>query len=82
MLRLQPHISHLAPFSCTEIVSVVTCDGRIIVGILRGFDQRTNVILESSHERVYSEDAPIEQIPRGLLMLRGDNVYVLFLCPT
>jgi len=35
-------------------VSVITNDGRNIVGILRGYDQTTNLIMEECHERVYS----------------------------
>jgi small nuclear ribonucleoprotein (snRNP)-like protein len=37
-----------------QIISVITNDGRNIVGTLRGFDQATNIILDESHERVYS----------------------------
>jgi hypothetical protein len=44
-------------------VSIITNDGRNIVGILRGFDVTTNLILESCHERVYSTTA------RTLLLL-------------
>ena len=36
------------------MVSVITNDGRNIVGILRGFDVTTNLLLEDCHERVYS----------------------------
>ncbi|KAG1346950.1 Sm-like protein LSM8 [Cocos nucifera] len=41
-------------FIGTETISVITNDGRHIVGILKGFDQATNIILDESHERVYS----------------------------
>ncbi|GAB2218875.1 hypothetical protein Drorol1_Dr00002107 [Drosera rotundifolia] len=37
-----------------QMISVITNDGRHIVGMLRGFDQATNLILDESHERVYS----------------------------
>lgn len=43
----------LEPF-VDQPVSVITNDGRNIVGILKGFDQATNLILDESHERVYS----------------------------
>ncbi len=36
------------------VVSVITNDGRNIVGVLRGFDQTNNLILDECHERVYS----------------------------
>ena len=35
-------------------VAVITNDGRNIVGLLRGYDQATNLILDECHERVYS----------------------------
>jgi small nuclear ribonucleoprotein (snRNP)-like protein len=35
-----------------KTMSVITCDGRSIIGRLRGFDQTLNVILEQSHERL------------------------------
>ncbi|XP_027352498.1 sm-like protein LSM8 isoform X2 [Abrus precatorius] len=37
-----------------QTISVITNDGRNIVGVLKGFDQATNIILDESHERVYS----------------------------
>jgi U6 snRNA-associated Sm-like protein LSm8 len=57
-----------------QMVSVVTADGRIIVGTLRGFDQATNIILERCHERVYSPDEGVEMISLGLYIVRGDNL--------
>eukprot|EP00964_Phaeocystis_antarctica_P023716 scaffold13249_cov62-Phaeocystis_antarctica.AAC.5 len=44
-----------------KVVQVVTNDGRNIVGMLKGFDQTTNVILDECHERVFSPDAGVEQ---------------------
>jgi|UPI000581B601 U6 snRNA-associated Sm-like protein LSm8 len=55
-------------------VCVVTSDGRIIVGILTGYDQVQNLILNDAHERVYSVDADVEEVPLGLYVVRGDNV--------
>ena len=54
--------------------SVITNDGRNIIGILRGFDQTTNLILEECFERVYSEDSGVEQAVLGLYIIRGDNM--------
>eukprot|EP01039_Chlorochromonas_danica_P004882 gene4882-5350_t len=56
------------------MVSIVTNDGRNIVGRLRGYDQTINVILEGSHERVFSEDKGVIQNPLGLYIVRGDNI--------
>ena len=33
-----------------KVVEIVTNDGRVIVGLLKGFDQTTNVILTQCHE--------------------------------
>jgi len=58
-------------------VSVITADGRNIVGTLKGFDQTINIILDESHERVYSQNAGVEQVVLGLYLIRGDNVVVI-----
>jgi len=55
-------------------VLVVTQDGRVIVGELKGFDQTTNVVLSGSVERVFSLDEPVEEVPLGLYLIRGDNI--------
>ena len=58
-------------------ISVVTNDGRVIVGVLRGYDQATNVILDESHERVFSSKAGVESVVLGLQIIRGDNIAVV-----
>ncbi|XP_062522741.1 U6 snRNA-associated Sm-like protein LSm8 [Corticium candelabrum] len=64
--------------SCVnQTVAIVTNDGRIIVGLLKGFDQTINVILENSHERVYSSASGVEQVALGLYIIRGDNIAVI-----
>ena len=60
-----------------RIVSVVTADGRMIVGNLKGFDQTVNLILDESHERVFSSTLGVEQVMLGLYIIRGDNVAVV-----
>lgn len=45
-------------------------------GTLKGYDQAINLVLDDSHERVYSSNAGVEQVPLGLYIIRGDNVYV------
>lgn len=60
-----------------HIVSVITSDGRIIVGTLKGFDQTINLILDDSFERVYSSGQGVEQVVLGLYIVRGDNVAVI-----
>lgn len=56
-----------------SLISVITNDGRNIVGTLRGFDQAINLVLEDCHERVYSGTG-VERVPLGLYLVRGDNV--------
>lgn len=46
-------------------------------GVLKGFDQTTNIILQDCHERVFSPTAGVEQVPLGLYIIRGDNMCVL-----
>ena len=43
-------------------VSVITNDGRNIVGVLKGLDQKLNIVLEECHERVFASDAGVEQV--------------------
>jgi U6 snRNA-associated Sm-like protein LSm8 len=57
-------------------VGVVTNDGRLIVGRLRGFDQVCNVVLDGCVERVFAVHAGVEYVPHGVYILRGDNMYV------
>mmetsp|Transcript_27663 Transcript_27663/g.41870 ORF Transcript_27663/g.41870 Transcript_27663/m.41870 type:complete len:94 (+) Transcript_27663:110-391(+) len=57
-----------------ESVTVITCDGRIIVGILAGHDQVQNLVLKDAEERVYSMEETVELVPLGLYVIRGDNV--------
>lgn len=67
-------------FYTVAAVSIVTSDGRHIIGTLRGYDQATNVILDECFERVYREDAGVETIVLGLYMIRGDTMYVSLMC--
>ncbi|KAG8216783.1 hypothetical protein J3R82DRAFT_7028 [Butyriboletus roseoflavus] len=64
-------------------VLLVLQDGRAIVGVLAGFDQKSNVVLSESKERVYSMDEGVEEIPLGLYLVKGDmmnylSYYILF----
>ncbi|CAD7670256.1 unnamed protein product [Nyctereutes procyonoides] len=51
-------------------VAVITSDGRMIVGTLKGFDQTINLILDESHERVFSSSQGVEQMVLGLYIIR------------
>uniref|UniRef100_A0A8W8LSR6 U6 snRNA-associated Sm-like protein LSm8 n=1 Tax=Magallana gigas TaxID=29159 RepID=A0A8W8LSR6_MAGGI len=50
---------------------------RFFKGTLKGFDQTINLILDESHERVYSTTQGVEQVILGLYIIRGDNVAVI-----
>ncbi|KAJ8953679.1 hypothetical protein NQ314_007287 [Rhamnusium bicolor] len=58
-------------------VSIITSDGRNFIGTLKGFDQTINIILDESHERVYSTSTGVEQVMLGLHIIRGDNVALI-----
>ncbi|KAG9313529.1 hypothetical protein JVU11DRAFT_5856 [Chiua virens] len=58
-------------------VLLVLQDGRAIVGVLAGFDQKSNVVLSESKERVYSMDEGVEEIPLGLYLVKGDMIDAL-----
>ncbi|KAL6262655.1 U6 snRNA-associated Sm-like protein LSm8 [Linepithema humile] len=58
-------------------VSIITSDGRNFIGTLKGFDQTINIILDESHERVYSTTQGVEQVVLGLHIIRGDNVAIV-----
>eukprot|EP00035_Acanthoeca_spectabilis_P022240 m.442730 g.442730 ORF g.442730 m.442730 type:complete len:93 (-) comp18846_c0_seq1:1713-1991(-) len=60
-----------------KIVNVVTQDGRVIVGLMKGYDQHLNVILDECHERVFSSDLGVESVVLGLYIVRGDNIGVI-----
>ncbi|KAI4333349.1 hypothetical protein L6164_018175 [Bauhinia variegata] len=60
-----------------QTISVITNDGRNIVGVLKGFDQATNIILDESHERVFSTKEGVQQLVLGLYIIRGDNISVI-----
>eukprot|EP00580_Thalassiosira_gravida_P006146 CAMPEP_0201634164 /NCGR_PEP_ID=MMETSP0493-20130528/7208_1 /ASSEMBLY_ACC=CAM_ASM_000838 /TAXON_ID=420259 /ORGANISM="Thalassiosira gravida, Strain GMp14c1" /LENGTH=104 /DNA_ID=CAMNT_0048105983 /DNA_START=125 /DNA_END=439 /DNA_ORIENTATION=- len=64
----------------TKPITVLTCDGRLISGILQGYDQLQNLVLVKSYEKVYSLDNPMERVDLGLFVVRGDNVAVIADC--
>jgi len=50
-------------------------------GVLKGFDQCINVVLDDSFERVFSLKEPVEAVELGLYIVRGDNMYALSFHP-
>eukprot|EP00775_Hariotina_reticulata_P003045 gene3045-3326_t len=47
------------------------------MGILRGYDQTTNVILEDCCELVFSTQSGVQLAELGLQVIRGDNIAVI-----
>ncbi|KNC75126.1 hypothetical protein SARC_12342 [Sphaeroforma arctica JP610] len=60
-----------------KIVSVVTQDGRLLVGQLKGYDQNINIVLRNCHERVYHPSEPFQKVEMGSYIVRGDNLAVI-----
>ena len=50
-------------------ISIITNDGRHILGTLKGFDQVQNLVIEGSRERVYSPDEGVETLELGLYLM-------------
>ncbi|EGX45052.1 hypothetical protein AOL_s00173g153 [Orbilia oligospora ATCC 24927] len=65
-----------------KTVTVITSDGRTLIGTLLGHDQTTNLILQNTRERIFQtldtdvENTPSEIVEHGLYLIRGDNVLV------
>ncbi|EPY86377.1 n-alpha-acetyltransferase 38, NatC auxiliary subunit-like protein [Camelus ferus] len=63
------------PASAPERIDAGEAGGRDRrAGTLKGFDQTINLILDESHERVFSSSQGVEQVVLGLYIVRGDNV--------
>lgn len=62
---------------CRDAVAplVVCLAWRVLQGVLKGYDQCINVVLDDSFERVYSTKEPVEAVELGLYIVRGDNMY-------
>ena len=59
---------------CSQLAFVCTHFVVLKKGHLKGYDHLVNVILEHSHERVFSEDSEMVENPLGLYIIRGDNM--------
>ena len=60
-----------------ESISVITNDGRNLMGTLKGYDQHTNLILSDAHERVFSQSAGVNCVVLGLYIIRGENIALI-----
>jgi small nuclear ribonucleoprotein (snRNP)-like protein len=57
-------------------VCIITADGRNFVGTLKGFDQTINVILDDTHERVFSMEQGVEQVSRLRARCRTGAIFL------
>lgn len=74
---LPPHT--FAALTFEEKVSVLTLDGRTMVGTLFSCDGSMNLVLADAYERIIrpaDEGVPSEEVPLGLYIVRGDSVAV------
>merc|ERR1712130_250545 len=55
-------------------VLLITQDGRVIVGQLRGCDATGAIILSGSVERIFSMEEGVEEVPLGVYIVRGDSI--------
>lgn len=55
---------------------VVLRDGRTLIGILRSIDQFANLVLHRTIERIHV-GKKFGDIPRGIFVVRGENVVLL-----
>jgi small nuclear ribonucleoprotein (snRNP)-like protein len=46
-------------------------------GVLAGFDQRSDIVLSDSKERIYSMEEGVEEVPLGLYLVKGDQMCVV-----
>ncbi|KAG8627186.1 hypothetical protein KVT40_004669 [Elsinoe batatas] len=57
-------------------ITAVLRDGKKFIGVLRSWDQFGNIVLESTIERIYGGHK-FAEVPRGLFLIRGENVLLL-----
>lgn len=55
---------------------VLLRDGRTLIGILRSVDQFANLVLHRTIERIHVGNE-YGDIPRGVFIIRGENVVLL-----
>ena len=68
-----PVVVRAAP---AEKLMLVLRDGRKIIGIMRSFDQFSNIVLEHAEERVVVGKR-FADVPLGLYVIRGENLVLL-----
>ena len=72
--RLIPPILHHLFLFFVPLTDAISLGGA--QGVLAGYDQKSNVVLSDSKERVYSLDEGVEEVPLGLYLVKGDMMCV------
>lgn len=57
----QPPQKHPLEAIMEKIAKVITNDGRVFVGVLRGMDHAMNCILSDCEERIYSDQEGVRR---------------------
>ena len=60
-----------------KTIKIITTDGRVFIGVLKGLDQAMNMILAETEERVYSLKEVARQEPLGIYFVRGDSIIMM-----
>lgn len=68
--------NHMAFASYLEKLMVLLRDGRTLIGYLKSVDQFANIVLQSTIERIHVGQE-YGDIPRGIFIVRGENVVLL-----
>ena len=55
-------------------VIVMTMDGRVLLGVVKGFDPQCNLVLTKCTERIFSSGQGVDTMEHGMYIVRGDNV--------
>ncbi|KAH8739977.1 hypothetical protein FG386_001090 [Cryptosporidium ryanae] len=58
-----------------KLVTVLTVDNKVYIGVLVGFDQLTNIVLQNCIEREYNKElSKFDDINKEVIVLRGDCI--------
>lgn len=76
----------LANTAFTTSGALITCidkkmvlvlrDNTKLFGVLRSFDQYGNLVFQDSYQRIYVDDCYAD-IPKGVYLIRGENVVLM-----
>lgn len=73
MSRLASEVGELLN---NETVHIITSDGKLLVGTLKGVDRDSNVIIDETYEKILSLDG-VDSHNLGLCVIRSENVAII-----